>query len=358
MRADVDRMLILLAGPPGVFREGLARILFEFGDATDVRCVDDLASALQRNAPVDAAVLDGCYGQKVVQILGAARALTPSTPIIVLLQTIDLPLVEELLAAGAAACVEKTASSGMLLGALRVVLAGGIYLPPSLFGAAAETWPTVPALSPLSDYQPAKARDRASALTPRQIEVLALLARGESNKAIARQLDISELTVKSHLSTVYKELKVSNRGQAANLAIRQQSVLDEQARRAFAGNIPIGRLIPHMSPRRILSGKVLFSKGDATDALYYVIRGIVHLEEMGFDVGAGTLLGEIGLFTADRRRTSTARCKTDADLLAITATDAMRVFYQDPEFGLYVIHLITSRLEADKLRAKGSIRAG
>ena len=74
------------------------------------------------------------------------------------------------------------------------------------------------------------------------------------------------------------------------------------------------------------------------------------LEEIGIEVGQGTILGEIGLFSPDHRRTCTARCKSECELLVVSATDAMRLYYQDPEFATYLIHLITRRLEADKLR--------
>ena len=343
-------MHILFGGPSGLLREGIARILSEFGDSTDVRCIDDLAVASEHNATADVVVLDGDFGREASEAVSAARNRMPSTPVVVLLTTIDRPTVEKLLAAGTAGCVDKSASSGVLLGALRLVLAGGIYLPPSLLAVMAEKLRPPPCTQEQTKVAP---KGHGSDLTPRQIEVLALAARGESNKAIARQLDISEGTVKIHLTAVYKALKVTSRSQATNVAMRRQTVIDEQVRRAFAGNISIGRLIPHMTPRHVKARKILFNKGDATDALYYVVRGVVNLEEMGLDVGPGTLLGEIGLFTAERRRTSTARCKTDSELLAITATDAMRIYYQDPEFAVYVMHLITSRLEADKVRAQG-----
>jgi len=348
--ASADTIQILFAGPPGLLREGIARILGEFADSTDVRCVDDLAVPFEHNATADVVVLDGDFGREASEVVNAARERTPSTPVVVLLATIDRSTVEKLLAAGSAGCVDKSASSGVLLGALRLVLAGGIYLPPSLLPVMAEKLRPPPCTHEQTKVAP---KDHGSDLTPRQIEVLALAARGESNKAIARQLNISEGTVKIHLTSVYKTLKVTSRSQATNIAMRRQTVIDEQVRRAFAGNISIGRLMPHMTPRHVKAGGVLFKKGDMTDALYYVVRGVVHLEGIGLDRGPGSLLGEIGFFTAERRRTCTARCKTDCKLLVITAIDAMRIFYQDPEFAVYVMHLITSRLEEDKSRAQG-----
>ena len=68
------------------------------------------------------------------------------------------------------------------------------------------------------------------------------------------------------------------------------------------------------------------------------------------DVGAGTVLGEIGLFSPERRRTSTVVCQTDCEMRTVSAADAIRLYYQEPEFALYLIQLIVSRLEADKSR--------
>ena len=189
-------------------------------------------------------------------------------------------------------------------------------------------------------------------LTPRQIQVLALAARGETNKSIAKQLNITEGTVKVHLYTVYKALKVGSRGQASVAAARLRQIGDAQLHHALDGQLSVGRLLAFTMPTHFRSGEVLFHKNDPSDALYYVVRGTVSLLEIGIEVGQGTVLGEIGLFSPDHRRTCTARCISDCELLMVSATDAMRLYYQDPEFATFLIHLITRRLEADKLRAK------
>jgi CRP-like cAMP-binding protein len=67
-------------------------------------------------------------------------------------------------------------------------------------------------------------------------------------------------------------------------------------------------------------------------------------------MGAGTVLGEIGLFSPEHRRTSTVVCKTDCEMRTVSAGDAIRLYYQEPEFALYLIQLIASRLQADKAR--------
>src|SRR4029077_17253200 len=106
-------------------------------------------------------------------------------------------------------------SRDVLLGALRLVLAGGVYIPPEILGSAASSPPTPAAAS--SGQQPASAPGPSPAdlgLTERQVDVLALMMQGKSNKLICRALDLAEPTVKNHVSAILKALKVSNRTEA------------------------------------------------------------------------------------------------------------------------------------------------
>jgi two-component system nitrate/nitrite response regulator NarL len=338
---------ILLAAPPGLVRDGIARVVRELGPAVEVRCVDPSGGIFTPEVLPSLIVLDGDSHSRTAHAVQALHAQMPSIPVVVLLTNPVPAAVEELLAAGIAGCVDKSTSAEIFLGALRVALAGGSYVSPSLIpaayapsnaGAGTASLPVLPTSG------------KTTELTPRQLEVLALAARGESNKSIARRLAISEGTVKIHLTAVYRALNVNSRTQASNIAIHRQDVVDEQVRHAFGAGTAIGRLMPHMTRRKVKARSVLFTKGDTTDALYYVLQGVLHLDELGIEVGPGTLLGEVGLFTPQRRRTLTARCKTDLDLLWITASDAMRVCYRDPEFAVYLMHLITSRLVDSRSR--------
>jgi two-component system nitrate/nitrite response regulator NarL len=334
-------MHIVLAAPPGLVRDGIERLVRELGPSVDVHSIDHPGSARDPQDVPSLVVLDGDSYPEPALAVQAVHEQMACVPVVVLLTAALLPAVEKLLAAGIAGCVEKSAPAGVLLGALRLALAGGTYLPPSLISAGPE-----PPKPPGHGASPGGASPGGNGtdLTPRQVEVLALAARGESNKSIARRLEISEGTVKIHLTAVYKALNVRSRTQASNVAIRRQDVVDEQVRHAFGASMAIGRLMPHMTRRKLKARSVLFAKGDTSDALYYILAGLLHLEEIDVDVGPGTLLGEVGLFTPERRRTLTARCKTDLELLWMNASDAMRVCYQDPEFAVYLMHLITRRL--------------
>lgn len=340
-------MNIVLAGPTGLFREGVERILRDFGDASDVSCIDSVTQALPRNRVPDVLVIDDDCVREASATIAAARRHMQATPIVVLLTAVDRRNVDELIAAGAAGCLEKTASSDLLFDALRLVIAGGMYLPRALLAETVSEPVALPGAAMRHDMAVPEGHLH---LTHRQIEVLALLARGRSNKAIARELNVAEATVKAHLTTIYKVLNVSSRSQASAVAFRMRKILDEQVTKALDGQLSIGRLFANMTSRHFRAGDVLFHKGDPSDALYYVVQGTVRLAEIGIEVGPGTLLGEIGLFSPEHRRTSTARFQTDSELLSVTATDVMRLYYQEPEFALYLIQLLARRLEADKAR--------
>ena len=106
---------------------------------------------------------------------------------------------------GALGFIPKSAPRDVMVNALRLVFAGGIYIPPEALGR------------PQSKEQPIKARPMSPAdlgFTERQMEVLALMMLGKSNKAISRTLDVAEPTVKHHVTAILKALKVANRTEA------------------------------------------------------------------------------------------------------------------------------------------------
>jgi DNA-binding NarL/FixJ family response regulator len=342
-------MFVLFVAPAGLFRDGVARILGELANHAEVRCAGYVAIAAEHGSVPDLLVVDGDNFREALDVVNAVRATQPGLPCAVLLTTIDSRTVDAFLSAGAGCCVGKAEPADALLHALRRVLAG--HTDPS---------PASPAFSTDADLPLAEARHLSDAagladsasLTKRQVEVLALAARGESNKTIARRLNITEGTVKVHLYTVYKALKVSSRSQASATAARLQAVSDAQIHQALEGQLSVQRLRAHMTPVRFKAGETLFRKNARSDALYYVLRGKISLQEIGIEVGPGTMIGEIGLFSLDHRRTCTARCQSDCELLSASAVDAMRLYYEDPEFASYLIHLITRRLGADSSRPK------
>lgn len=140
---------------------------------------------------------------------GMIRA-APDTPLLVVTGTEDDALLLDLLDRGVAGFAPKTASGSIIEAAMRLILAGGRYLPPRLAEIASAR---------IDDGSVTAVRDDAARLaerlTDRQMEVLRLIAKGQSNKEIARALDLAPSTVKTHVAQVLACLGATNRTDAA-----------------------------------------------------------------------------------------------------------------------------------------------
>jgi CRP/FNR family transcriptional regulator, cyclic AMP receptor protein len=133
--------------------------------------------------------------------------------------------------------------------------------------------------------------------------------------------------------------------------LRQMRNLIRKVREAARGNMSMEWLIPHMSHQRFEPGHVLFRQGDPANTMYLILEGSVRLEEIGVTVRHGALLGEIGLFAPENRRTATAVCEGAVHAGAITDEKVMQLYYQNPTFGFYLVRLVIERLlENDRLR--------
>jgi len=109
-------------------------------------------------------------------------------------------------------------------------------------------------------------------------------------------------------------------------------------------------LLPHMKRRSFRQGEVLFRKGDVADKLIYVANGQLKLTEIGVLIGPGELIGEIGLFSPERKRTQTARCETDCDVYEMTDEMIFQLYYQHPKLGFFIMRLVAERLLNDVRR--------
>ena len=113
-------------------------------------------------------------------------------------------------------------------------------------------------------------------------------------------------------------------------------------------------LLPHMRRRAFSAGEVLFRKGDTADRILYLARGELRLEEIGEPVRAGAVIGEIGLFSPDRKRTQTVSCATDGELYEMTEEMIFRLYYQNPKLGFYFIRVVAARLLKDVQRGEAA----
>ncbi|HVO06705.1 MAG TPA: response regulator transcription factor [Burkholderiaceae bacterium] len=225
----VDDHPLILAALQAVI-QGLGDDVSVFGVAT----ADEARAALKRDAGFDLALMDlGLGDEDGFQLLAEVRADYPALPVVVVSATERQVDVIRAIDMGAMGFVPKRASNRDLFEALRMVMSGGVYIPPMMLGLAppppgGDTVPAVmrptPPDQPLPAPEPAqKVRTLESlGLTPRQAEVLALLLKGMPNKLIARELSLSVETVKDHVAAVLRALGVSSRTQAV-LAVSQMT---------------------------------------------------------------------------------------------------------------------------------------
>jgi len=207
-------MKILIADDHELFRDGLRHVLEQLGSGLTIIEASDYSEALEKagtETAIDIVLLDlAMPGMPWGEGLQALREKLPeSVPIIVLSASDDRRHVLQAVNLGAAGFIPKTSSSRVMLSALKLVLSGGVYLPPALLDqSSASAQPLDPPGSPFG------AEGTASFLTPRQREVLTLLGQGKSNKEIARVLHLAEGTVKLHVTAILKALNVNNRTRA------------------------------------------------------------------------------------------------------------------------------------------------
>jgi DNA-binding NarL/FixJ family response regulator len=202
-------MDVLVVDDHALFREGLKFLLRELDGSLGIDEAPDCAAALARVAArrYDLVLLDlNLPGLRGMDALAALLGAVPGTPTVVLSGEDDPQLVRSAIKAGAMGFIPKSSTHEVLIQALRLVFAGGVYLPPT-------------ALDTHTAAAPA-AGGAALGLTPRQMDVLRCVIQGKPNKSIARDLDISEGTVKAHLSAVMQALNARNRTEAVYAAAK------------------------------------------------------------------------------------------------------------------------------------------
>jgi CRP/FNR family transcriptional regulator, cyclic AMP receptor protein len=133
-----------------------------------------------------------------------------------------------------------------------------------------------------------------------------------------------------------------------NLCRLQQSLhLVKRVRLSMAGDVSFEWMMPYMTIRTFAAGETIFRKGDLARELFLITAGTVRLTELKVEVGKGSMVGEIGLFSPHRARIATAVAVTAVDVLAIAEDRVIALYNDNREFGLYLVALITQRLVAN-----------
>jgi DNA-binding NarL/FixJ family response regulator len=212
-------MHILLVDDHALFREGLKFLLRSLDAELELEEAGDCAQALERASRqhYDLVLLDlKLPGGNGMDTLRALREAVPAAPLVVISGEEDPHVVREAIERGAMGFIPKSSTPEVLIQALRLVLARGVYLPPAVLDRRAAPAAAAPATSPQADT----GAGRLLGLTPRQADVLRCVIQGKPNKIIARELDISEGTVKAHLSSVMHALGARNRTEAVYAAAK------------------------------------------------------------------------------------------------------------------------------------------
>ncbi|HKX09639.1 MAG TPA: response regulator transcription factor [Stellaceae bacterium] len=195
-------------------RECLKLALTEHENAwriLDLASAEDVLRLAEGGQKFDLLLLGAATAELVdLQQIEMLHQALPETPIVVVAENDNPHRARLILNAGTRGFLPASLSLKVLLGALDLVLAGGVYVPSSLIDAGPPRTAATPS--------PKRQNEPWSELTRRQRDVLALIAQGKSNKLIADALTMSESTVKAHVKQIIKRLHVANRTQAALLA--------------------------------------------------------------------------------------------------------------------------------------------
>lgn len=210
-------MRLLIADDHELLRDTLGSFLSQQEDIETVT-VGDIAQAQRAIAtsdPFDLVLLDyGMPGMKALNGLQAILSLENAPAVVLISGMAPHEVVERALRLGIRGFLHKSMPAASLLNALRFMALGERYVPVDfVIGKAASHDPAAPP-APSSGGT----TDFAQTLTPRETEVLQSICQGRTNKEIARELGLSEPTIKLHVKTLYRRLGVSNRTQAAMVA--------------------------------------------------------------------------------------------------------------------------------------------
>jgi DNA-binding NarL/FixJ family response regulator len=217
-------MKILLVDDHVLLREALRGALKELEGEAAIFEASDSRETMQfvaQNPDLDLVLLDlNLPDRDGFGVLAELRERYPSVSVVIMSALQDRDNVVKALDLGAVGFIPKSAGRKVILGALQLVFSGGVYIPPQALSRPGPAPPAALPPSPRSDGADAIAVVRPATspsdlgVTERQLDVLALMMQGKSNKAICRALNLAEPTVKNHVRAILKALKATNRTEA------------------------------------------------------------------------------------------------------------------------------------------------
>lgn len=342
-------MNVLLVAHGGLFADALAVCLQKLASRVDVvRCDPGQVGNFTPQAEPSLVILDvdaveGDVGHQV----RVAHQRFASSAIVALGSALDDVFIAKVVGNGVKAYLPKSYSETQALGLLQVVLAGGAKEPADAPAAAAASAAVTPATG---NGRKDRGAGNPYGLTARELEVLQKTHEGLTNLQIGKRLGMQEGTVKIHLSNAYKKLGVENRVQAIRIIERLEAIRKIEMENAQQPVSVRDWLLPHMSDESHRKGDILFRKGEPGRALYFIQQGRIALPEIEKVMQEGEIFGEIGIFAPAHARTCTALCDSDVRLFCLTAEQARRLYFENPQFAYHVMQLIAQRLLDDQRR--------
>jgi DNA-binding NarL/FixJ family response regulator len=199
-----------------LIREALCSVLKQLkSDATVLEAVDgrQAMQLVSEHADIRLVLLElNLPDRDGLSILGELRERHPAMSVVVLSTRQDRYSVVRALDLGALGFIPKSGQREVMVSALGLVFAGGVYIPPEILSDEEHLHPSPKPASIVPGTTPVRPADFG--LTDRQVEVLRVMMKGKGNKAISRALNISLPTVKNHVTAILKTLKVTNRTEA------------------------------------------------------------------------------------------------------------------------------------------------
>jgi hypothetical protein len=160
------------------------------------------------------------------------------------------------------------------------------------------------------------------------------------------------------LEPVYPQLLVHSILLPLNaFRLHEMLQLIAKVRMASRGDLNMEWLKPFMTRRVVKQGQVLFRKGDISSDMVYTITGRYRLTEIHREVGPGEVIGEIGLIAPENKRMLTFEVVEDGEILTLGYPQVKQLYYQNPEFGFYLLQLISLRLFKDLQRMQARVAA-
>ena len=137
--------------------------------------------------------------------------------------------------------------------------------------------------------------------------------------------------------------------------LRQMIKLVKRARASAKDDLSMDWLKPFMTRRKYSKNDLLFRKGEPANEMLFIVTGNFLVKEIGIELSAGRMMGELGFLSPGNRRTQTVECIENGEVLTITYDKLLEVYFQNPQFGYYFLRLSSERLLRDVARLEAII---